>query len=311
MNKDTFLDPLKTTHLFALNSHLDELIDLHNISKFPKSTLISGKKGIGKFTMINHFINYIYEKNTYDLKNKIIDGSSETFMKVQNEAFPNFIHIKNDGLNKVKIDDIRSLKDLISKSSILNGPRFIIFDDVEKLNHNSANSLLKIIEEPSENNYFILINNQQNSLLETISSRCLIKKIFVSNKKRIDTIEKLIISNNIEDTNFDYIKTDITPGAFLNYNQICTDHKITKDLNYFSKLDRLLKLYKKIKDKNLINISIYITEYYFYNLSIKYQNHIFNDKKNEMINQINDFATYNLNINSVLQNIHSETYYAK
>ena len=36
----------------------------------------------------------------------------------------------------------------------MNKPRFIIFDDVELFNNNSLNALLKIIEEPSKNNFF-------------------------------------------------------------------------------------------------------------------------------------------------------------
>ena len=33
-------------------------------------------------------------------------------------------------------------------------PRFIIFDDAEQLNLTSVNALLKIIEEPTKNNFF-------------------------------------------------------------------------------------------------------------------------------------------------------------
>ena len=57
----------------------------------------------------------------------------------------------------VKIEDIRNLKKKILKSSLLDKDRFIIFDDIELLNINSLNALLKIIEEPSEKNYFILM----------------------------------------------------------------------------------------------------------------------------------------------------------
>ena len=56
--------------------------------------------------------------------------------------------------------------------------RFIIFDDIEKININSINSLLKIIEEPTIKNYFILINNKSKPLLETIRSRCIVGGTF-------------------------------------------------------------------------------------------------------------------------------------
>ena len=46
----------------------------------------------------------------------------------------------------------------INKSSFNNIPRFILIDNIEHLNKNSTNALLKIIEEPNNNVFFILIH---------------------------------------------------------------------------------------------------------------------------------------------------------
>ena len=70
----------------------------------------------------------------------------------------------------VKIEDIRELKKKIFKTTLTNKKRFIILDDVELFNKNSLNALLKLIEEPSSINNFILINNKSNKLLNTIKS---------------------------------------------------------------------------------------------------------------------------------------------
>ena len=61
--------------------------------------------------------------------------------------------------------------------------RFIILDDIELFNLNSLNALLKIIEEPTQKNYFILINNKTRPLLETLKSRALEIKIFLKTIK--------------------------------------------------------------------------------------------------------------------------------
>ena len=42
-----------------------------------------------------------------------------------------------------------------NKSTFNNMARFILIDNVENLNKNSVNALLKIIEEPNENIFFI------------------------------------------------------------------------------------------------------------------------------------------------------------
>ena len=59
------------TKLYELNDNLIELINLYEKRKLSNKILITGSKGIGKSTLINHFINYIFskeEKHTYDLK---------------------------------------------------------------------------------------------------------------------------------------------------------------------------------------------------------------------------------------------------
>ena len=55
--------------LFGLNFYFDKLVEIYNLNKFPKVTLLSGKKGLGKSTLIFHFINYIFDKKNYNVVN--------------------------------------------------------------------------------------------------------------------------------------------------------------------------------------------------------------------------------------------------
>ena len=41
-----------SSHLFALDDHLVNLINLYKDNKFPKVLMLSGEKGIGKYTLI-------------------------------------------------------------------------------------------------------------------------------------------------------------------------------------------------------------------------------------------------------------------
>merc|ERR1739848_706587 len=133
MNKEDILDPLQTKKLIGLNSYFDDLLKLYNLKKLPKVMLISGKKGLGKFTLINHFLNYIFSMNTYDLSKKIISEKSEVYEKQLKGIFENVIHVKNEGNQKIKIEDIRKLKSFLSKTPINGNSRFIILDDAEQL----------------------------------------------------------------------------------------------------------------------------------------------------------------------------------
>ena len=51
----------------------------------------------------------------------------------------------------IDINQIRSLNINLNKSSFNNKPRFVLIDNIEFLNKNSINALLKILEEPNEN----------------------------------------------------------------------------------------------------------------------------------------------------------------
>ena len=159
MSYEDFKDPFYSLTLFGHSRYLNELNTLYINKKLPKVTMLSGNKGSGKFTLIFHFLNYIFDKDNYNSKLLQISPSSNFYKNILNNTFQNFVYI--GGKQKVGINDIRDLKEKVSMSTINSFPRFIILDDVELLNINSSNALLKITEEPSENNYFILINNLQ------------------------------------------------------------------------------------------------------------------------------------------------------
>ena len=169
MNYPIFFDSKNSVKLFGLQDKFVLLTKLYKQKKLPKVLMLSGKKGSGKSTLINHFLISIFDNINYDFKNYYISSSSNLLNQFKNGIFSNIIYIKGSDFKSVKIDDIRSLKSKIFQSTILNNSRFIIFDDVELFNNNSLNALLKLIEEPNKNDYFFLINNQTRPLLRQLN----------------------------------------------------------------------------------------------------------------------------------------------
>ena len=257
----TLKNPKKSINLYGFENRLNFLVNLYKDNKLPQVLMISGKKGIGKFTLINHFLNYIFDNN-YNLKDRIIDLNSKFNKQYLNEVFQNIIYLSGHNFKSIKIEDIRNLKETILSSSINDNKRFIILDDIEQFNKNSLNALLKIIEEPPSQNYFILINNQSRTLLETIYSRSIEIKIFLTFDERLKIIDSLIQHHNLSEL-IDYKKFDISPGNFLSFNQICVDNEIDVFGCYSENLLKLLSLFKKNKDINCINLLLLITENYF------------------------------------------------
>ncbi|MDB9760865.1 AAA family ATPase [Pelagibacteraceae bacterium] len=295
--------PFQSIKLIALDRYFDELVDLYNSNFFPKVLMLNGKKGIGKFTLIFHLLNYIYskkEKTFYNKQEKLIDINSNFYKSVLNKTCSDIIFLNIDEGENIKIDDIRNLKSVLSRSSLSNKPRFVVIDEVEYINSNSANALLKTLEEPSANNYFVLINNQQSDLIETISSRCLKNNIYLNSNQREKIINYLFQNEKIDSQLED--SSNLTPGLFLQYNNIYNKYKIDNSDKIYIKLNKLLYGYKKDKDKTLIKMSLYLVDQFFYIL-IKNNENKFDyllNLKSIIIDQINDFTVYNLNIKSIL-----------
>jgi len=297
------LNNLYSTKLVGLDTYFNEMIKLYENGKFPKVLLLNGKKGIGKFTLTMHFINYIYSKNEttpYDLKSKTINDNSIFYNLFLHKTTQDVIFIQAEENKNIRLDEIRALKAILSSSSLSNNPRFTIIDEVEFLNNNSVNALLKTLEEPSDNNFFILINNKQANLIETISSRCLKSNIFLSSSNENEVINYLIEDRGVE--NLINFKDRLSPGLFLKYNEIYLKYKINQNDNILIKLNILINAYKKEKDKLLISLVYFLINHSFLH---KIKNNLNEldfllNRKSSIIKIINDFVLFNLNINSVM-----------
>ena len=172
--------------------HLDNFISLYKSNKLPSKILLSGKKGIGKSLLIKHFLF------------KVFDNDNSKLL-IENETHANVINIKKqDDKKNIEIDQIRKIIKFTNQSSFNDKPRFVIIDNVEDLNINSSNALLKSLEEPNTNVYFFLIFNPEMNILNTIKSRCLEYKV----KLNLDDI-KLIVDNYFDEEVYENLNVSL------------------------------------------------------------------------------------------------------
>ena len=80
----------------------------------------------------------------------------------------------------IKIDDIRILKKEANLKPYESRIKVFIIDNAETMTQEASNSLLKILEEASQSNVFILITSNLTYILPTIKSRTVIVKFKVN-----------------------------------------------------------------------------------------------------------------------------------
>ena len=293
-------DPINQTKLFGLNNYFNELKYLFDNNKLPNKILLSGQKGSGKFTLSLHLINYILsndEDYSYDVQNLQINDKNRSFKLIKNNTSPNFflIDIKKEK-KAIEVDQIRELISFCNKSSFNNKPRFVLIDNHELMNLNSNNALLKTLEEPNDNIFFIIINNS-SKILQTIKSRCLYFKITLSQQESINIFNKIIDKDIYSLINNDLISHYFTPGDLLNLYNFSLEKKI--DLSNMNLKDFLLKIidnqyYKK--DILSINLIFAFLQMYF----IKKINNLDSySVYTKFVNSIDDIKRFNLDIESL------------
>ena len=200
----------------------------------------------------------------------LIDYRNELSKKELDPYYP--IHL--NGANSILINSIREIKHDISLSTINNDWKIILIFNAEKLcipSPESANALLKILEEPPKNTFFILTSSYPKAIIETIKSRC--QKIYFSPIPN-DIHKDLLIKSGIN-SDHAHLLANISSGNMTISNQIYKkfDDLIT-NLNLFietcfsfnpilwNKYTDMISRLKNNDKKQMEQIFLFITIYF-------------------------------------------------
>ena len=165
-------------------------LELYNAGTLHHAFLLTGPEGIGKATFAYRAARFLLSEAEREGASDALFGGGEvatlaispesrTAHLVANDAHPDLAVLKRRYDPKTKkfrteisVEDTRDTLGLFEKTSAFGGWRVIIVDAADDLNANSANALLKTLEEPPARAVFFLVAHQPQKLLPTIRSRC-------------------------------------------------------------------------------------------------------------------------------------------
>lgn len=130
--------------------------------------LFEGDQGTGKAELALWFAKHMFCLN---LQNEMPCEKCNNCLRITSKDHPDVVEIEPDG-QSIKVDQIRALQSELAKSGFESAKKVVIIHQAEKMNSNSANSLLKFLEEPPANFMIILETRSLGKILPTIRSRC-------------------------------------------------------------------------------------------------------------------------------------------
>ena len=172
-----------------IKESLKNAVKSNNVSH---SYLFVGKAGVGKKKIAKDLAKKVMclgsnggaqnngVKNNEVQNNNVANDNLEldfdncdSCIKFDANSNPDFSIIVPDG-KSIKIEQIRNLQARIVEKPISSSKKVYIIDDADTMTEESQNCLLKTLEEPPEYAMIILIASNENRMLQTIKSRCVI-----------------------------------------------------------------------------------------------------------------------------------------
>ena len=232
---------------------LEKYLEKQNI---PTSLLLNEKRNnkiVQAYLFVSEDKSFLMQYSLDFAKEIITDEYNEKISnQIDENCYPELKIIESIN-NTIKKDQLIELQESFSVKPVLGNKLVYIIDGAEDLNPSAANTILKFLEEPSDDIVAILLTDNLQKVISTVKSRCQI--IVFNNDKKSDNI------------------------VFDNYKKYYQESEYTDEtFNYL--VSGILELIKKIDTKKL-------KTYIYFKTDIS---NIYNDKRDYLF--LFDFILY-------------------
>lgn len=177
--------PRETALLFGQARAERELLEAYRAGRLHHAWLIGAPRGTGKATLAWRFARFLLAHP--DPAGAAVQGAADLSVPPEHPAArriaagaPGDVAVLRRGWNdktgkffsEIRVDEVRAMSGLFQQASRAGGYRICIIDTAEDLNTNSANALLKLIEEPPSRSLFLVLAHHPAQVLPTLRSRC-------------------------------------------------------------------------------------------------------------------------------------------
>ncbi len=130
--------------------------------------LFNGETGLGCENLIQNLAIFLLCQNTKTQP----CGHCHQCRLYQSNNHPDFYHLAPIEDKDISIEQVRKIIDKLTQHAQQGGNKVVFIERANRLTDAAANAILKTLEEPCANTYFLLQSEQGYPLLATIYSRC-------------------------------------------------------------------------------------------------------------------------------------------
>lgn len=178
--------PWRAQRLLGHDAAERTMLAAHGSGRLHHAWLISGPRGIGKATLAWRFARFLlcgqqqgglFGGGMPDSLDVPADATGRSLIEAR--SHPDLFHLRRT-LNpdsgrmraEIAVDDVRELGAFMHMTPAMGQWRVAVVDSADEMNRNSANAVLKILEEPPPNALLLIVSHAPGRLLPTIRSRC-------------------------------------------------------------------------------------------------------------------------------------------
>ncbi|MBM3609471.1 MAG: DNA polymerase III subunit delta' [Alphaproteobacteria bacterium] len=167
-------------HREAERSIIDALYD----GRMAQSWIIGGRAGIGKATLAWRIARFLLAHcdavmpGARKPASLAVDAKDRAARRISALSHSDVFVLRREWntsskrhYTEIRVEDVRRLIERFQHASAEGGWRIAIIDCAEDLNKNSANALLKLIEEPPPRSLFLFVSHRPARMLATLRSR--------------------------------------------------------------------------------------------------------------------------------------------